>query len=113
MKRRLLLLLACVFLLIFAAAASEGAESGKAVEKEHNYTEEEYKRIYSYREHIKNMTVNAEINKDGTITINEEIDYFFSSGMKHGIYRIIPLSYPGGAKGDISVKMNYITRNGK
>lgn len=113
MKRRLLLLLACVFLLIFAAAASEGAESSKAEEKEHNYTEEEYKRIYSYREHIKNMTVNAEINKDGTITINEEIDYFFSSGMKHGIYRIIPLSYPGGAKSDISVKMNYITRNGK
>ena len=72
MKRRLLLLLACVFLLIFAAAASEGAESSKAEEKEHNYTEEEYKRIYSYREHIKNMTVNAEINKDGTITINED-----------------------------------------
>ena len=101
MKRRLCLLLACVFLLIFATAASEASKSGRAEEKEHNYTEEEYKRIYSYREHIKNRTVNIEINNDGTITINEEIDYFFSSGMKHGIYRIIQLSYPGGAKRDI------------
>ena len=113
MKRRLFLLLACTFLLIFATAASEAVQSSKAEGKEHNYTEEEYKSIYSRREHIKNMIVNIKINKDGTITINEEIDYFFSSSTKHGIYRNIPLSYPGGTKGNISVKMNYITRNGK
>ena len=104
MKRRLFLLLACIFLFVFTAAMSDTELS----EEDRNNIREKY----SGMEHIENMIINMKINKDGTITVNEEINYFFPSRYKHGIYRNIPVSYPGGSKADISIKMNYVTRNG-
>ena len=116
MKKRLFLLLICTILFVFTALTTKAAATDTQSSREKgngNYTEEEYERIYSSREHIKNMIVNMQINKDGTITVNEEIDYFFPAGYKHGVYRYIPVLYPGGTKGNIAVKMNYTTRNGK
>ena len=41
-------------------------------------------------ESIKNYNVTIQINKNGTLTVNEIIDYDFDV-LKHGIYRDIPL----------------------
>ncbi len=41
-------------------------------------------------EHIKAYTTQVEVQKDGTIKVNENIIYDFSSLSKHGIYRTIP-----------------------
>ena len=46
-----------------------------------------------YAEKIKNYEVSIQINKNGTLTVNEIIDYEFDEKLKHGIYRDIPLNY--------------------
>ena len=65
-------------------------------------------------EKITNYDVIVQINKNGTLTVNEVIDYEFDDAAKHGIYRDIPLrSKKNGA--DIYksyIKMNSIKRNG-
>ena len=67
-------------------------------------------------ETIKKYDVSIQINKNGTLTINETIDYDFGDKLdKHGIIRRIPLrSKKSGI--DIyksHVKMNSVKRNGK
>ena len=42
-------------------------------------------------EKITNYDVTVQINKNGTLTVNEVIDYEFDDAAKHGIYRDIPL----------------------
>ena len=42
-------------------------------------------------EAIKKYDVSIQINKNGTLTVNEVIDYEFDNALKHGIYRDIPL----------------------
>lgn len=112
MKKKLYLLLIHIFLFVITAAVLP-ADTIKAIEtKEAGYAEKEYKRLYGNREHIKNMIIDIQINKDGTLTVNEKIDYYFpAKSYKHGIFREIPVSYPGGAKEDIRIKMNYIKRS--
>ena len=65
-------------------------------------------------ERITNYEVTVQINKNGTLTVNEVIDYDFDGAAKHGIYRDIPLrSKKNGV--DIYksyIKMNSIKRNG-
>ena len=65
-------------------------------------------------ESIKNYNVTIQINKNGTLTVNEIIDYDFDV-LKHGIYRDIPLkSQKNGV--DIyksRIKMHSIKRNGE
>ena len=65
-------------------------------------------------EKITNYDVTVQINKNGTLTVNEVIDYEFDGVAKHGIYRDIPLrSKKNGV--DIYksyIKMNSIKRNG-
>ena len=65
-------------------------------------------------EKITNYEVTVQINKNGTLTVNEVIDYDFDGAAKHGIYRDIPLrSKKNGV--DIYksyIKMNSIKRNG-
>ena len=66
-------------------------------------------------ETIKKYDVSIQINKNGTLTVNEVIDYEFDNDLKHGIYRDIPLrSKKSGT--DIyksHVKMNSVKRNGE
>ncbi len=66
-------------------------------------------------EAIKKYDVSIQINKNGTLTVNEVIDYEFDNALKHGIYRDIPLrSKKSGT--DIyksHVKMNSVKRNGE
>ena len=65
-------------------------------------------------EKITDYDVAVQINKNGTLTVNEVIDYEFDGVAKHGIYRDIPLrSKKNGV--DIYksyIKMNSIKRNG-
>ena len=65
-------------------------------------------------EKITDYDVTVQINKNGTLTVNEVIDYEFDGVAKHGIYRDIPLrSKKNGV--DIYksyIKMNSIKRNG-
>ena len=65
-------------------------------------------------EKITNYEVTVQMNKNGTLTVNEVIDYEFDDAAKHGIYRDIPLrSKKNGV--DIYksyIKMNSIKRNG-
>ena len=42
-------------------------------------------------EKITDYNVTVQINKNGTLTVNEVIDYEFDDAAKHGIYRDIPL----------------------
>ena len=71
--------------------------------------------ISAYAEKIKNYEVSIQINKNGTLTVNEVIDYEFDNDLRHGIYRDIPLrSKKSGT--DIyksHVKMNSVKRNGE
>ena len=64
-------------------------------------------------EAIKKYDVSIQINKNGTLTVNEVIDYEFDNDLRHGIYRDIPLrSKKSGT--DIyksHVKMNSVKRN--
>ena len=66
---------------------------------------------YSYTEHIRKMNIDIQINKNGTLLINEKILYFAPS-IKHGIFRDIPVIKDPLTGNDIGVKINYIARNG-
>ena len=68
-----------------------------------------------YAEKIKNYEVSIQINKNGTLTVNEVIDYEFDEKLKHGIYRDIPLNYKklGFEMNKTFIKMNSIKRNGQ
>ena len=70
--------------------------------------------VILHSEKIRNYEVTVQINKNGTLTVNEVIDYEFDGVAKHGIYRDIPLrSKKNGV--DIYksyIKMNSIKRNG-
>ena len=65
-------------------------------------------------ESIKNYDVDIQINKDGTLLINEELVYYTPSAGKHGIFRDIPTNFRGklGTNDSRLIKMNYINRNG-
>ena len=65
-------------------------------------------------EKITDYNVTVQINKNGTLTVNEVIDYEFDGAAKHGIYRDIPLrSKKNGVDIHKSyIKMNSIKRNG-
>ena len=65
-------------------------------------------------EKITDYDVTVQINKNGTLTVNEVIDYEFDDAAKHGIYRDIPLRSKKNGM-DIYksyIKMNSIKRNG-
>ena len=66
-------------------------------------------------EAIKKYDVSIQINKNGTLTVNEVIDYEFDNDLKYGIYRDIPLrSQKSGTDVYKShVKMNSVKRNGE
>ena len=66
-------------------------------------------------EAIKKYDVSIQINKNGTLTVNEVIDYEFDEKLKHGIYRDIPLNYKklGFEMNKTFIKMNSIKRNGQ
>ena len=91
---------------------------GTSEQSENNNEENNKKNVkksvnttYSYTEHIRKMTIDIQINKNGTLLINEKILYFAPS-IKHGIFRDIPVSKDPMAGNDIGVKINYIARNG-
>ncbi|MEM7009521.1 MAG: DUF2207 domain-containing protein, partial [Thermodesulfobacteriota bacterium] len=54
-------------------------------------------------EEIRNFNSNIYINNDGTINVQENIEYDFGNALRHGIYRDIPYKYNLGYK-------NYNTR---
>ena len=71
--------------------------------------------VILHSEKIRNYEVTVQINKNGTLTVNEVIDYQFGEEFKHGIYRDFPLrSKIGGFDVHKSfVKMNWIKRDGE
>ena len=73
--------------------------------------EDETEKQYYYVEHIKKMIIDIQINKDGTLLINEHINYYTYSS-KHGIFRFIPIKRDYIAGNSIGVVMNYIGRDG-
>lgn len=71
--------------------------------------------VILHSEKIRNYEVTVQINKNGTLTINEVIDYQFGEEFKHGIYRDIPLRSKrfGFDVHKSFIKMNWIKRDGK
>ena len=63
---------------------------------------------------MKNYDIDIQINKDGTLLINEELVYYTPSSSKHGIFRDIPTEFKGklGTNDSRLIKMNYINRDG-
>ena len=59
-------------------------------------------------EFIDKMQVNIQINKDGSILVDEEIEYNTIYSYKHGIFRDIPIK---SRNKTIGIKMNSIARN--
>ena len=71
--------------------------------------------VILHSEKIRNYEVTVQINKNGTLTVNEVIDYQFGEEFKHGIYRYIPLRSKrfGFDVHKSFIKMNWIKRDGK
>ena len=71
--------------------------------------------VILHSEKIKKYEVTVQINKNGTLTVNEVIDYQFGEEFKHGIYRDIPLRSKsfGFDVHKSFIKMNWIKRDGK
>ena len=71
--------------------------------------------VILHSEKIRNYEVTVQINKNGTLTVNEVIDYQFGEAFKHGIYRDIPLRSKrfGFDVHKSFIKMNWIKRDGK
>ena len=71
--------------------------------------------VILHSEKIRNYEVTVQINKNGTLTINEVIDYQFGEEFKHGIYRDIPLRSKrfGFDVHKSFIKMNWIKRDGE
>jgi uncharacterized membrane protein len=58
-----------------------------------------------HSEEIRSFQSNIYIEKDGTINVEENIEYDFEAAQRHGIYRDIPLRYDYGFK-KYSVKLD-------
>lgn len=71
--------------------------------------------VILHSEKIRNYEVTVQINKNGTLTVNEVIDYQFGEEFKHGIYRYIPLRSKrfGFDVHKSFIKMNWIKRDGE
>jgi len=71
--------------------------------------------VILHSEKIRNYEVTVQINKNGTLTVNEVIDYQFGEEFKHGIYRDIPLRSKrfGFDVHRSFIKMNWIKRDGE
>ena len=71
--------------------------------------------VILHSEKIRNYEVTVQINKNGTLTVNEVIDYQFGEEFKHGIYRDIPLRSKrfGFDVHKSFIKMNWIKRDGE
>ena len=71
--------------------------------------------VILHSEKIRNYEVTVQINKNGTLTVNEVIDYQFGEEPKHGIYRDIPLRSKrfGFDVHKSFIKMNWIKKDGK
>ena len=71
--------------------------------------------VILHSEKIKKYEVTVQINRNGTLTVNEVIDYQFGEEFKHGIYRDIPLRSKrfGFDVHKSFIKMNWIKRDGK
>ena len=71
--------------------------------------------VILHSEKIRNYEVTVQINRNGTLTVNEVIDYQFGEEFKHGIYRDIPLRSKrfGFDVHKSFIKMNWIKRDGK
>jgi len=71
--------------------------------------------VILHSEKIRNYEVTVQINKNGTLTVNEVIDYQLGEEFKHGIYRDIPLRSKrfGFDVHKSFIKMNWIKRDGK
>ena len=71
--------------------------------------------VILHSEKIRNYEVTMQINKNGTLTVNEVIDYQFGEEPKHGIYRDIPLRSKrfGFDVHKSFIKMNWIKRDGE
>ena len=71
--------------------------------------------VILHSEKIRNYEVTVQINRNGTLTVNEVIDYQFGEEFKHGIYRYIPLRSKrfGFDVHKSFIKMNWIKRDGK
>ena len=71
--------------------------------------------VILHSEKIRNYEVTVQINRNGTLTVNEVIDYQFGEEPKHGIYRDIPLRSKrfGFDVHKSFIKMNWIKRDGK
>ena len=69
---------------------------------------------FQNNEVIKNYNIDIQINKDGTLLINEKLDYYTSLTTKHGIFRDIPTNSRGklGINNGILINMNYINLDG-
>lgn len=63
--------------------------------------------IFLFGESIKNYDVFITIQKDGILTISENINYNFDGRQKHGIYRKIPLKFGS------EVEVFNVLKNGK
>jgi len=50
----------------------------------------------SHSEEIRSFISDIQIHKDGTIVVEENIEYDFGSALRHGIYRDIPYRYSSG-----------------
>ena len=71
--------------------------------------------VILHSEKIKKYEVTVQINRNGTLTVNEVIDYQFGEEFKHGIYRDIPLRSKrfGFDVHKSFIKMNWIKRDGE
>ena len=71
--------------------------------------------VILHSEKIRNYEVTVQINRNGTLTVNEVIDYQFGEEFKHGIYRDIPLRSKrfGFDVHKSFIKMNWIKRDGE
>ena len=71
--------------------------------------------VILHSEKIRNYEVTVQINRNGTLTVNEVIDYQFGEEPKHGIYRDIPLRSKrfGFDVHKSFIKMNWIKRDGE
>ena len=71
--------------------------------------------VILHSEKIRNYEVTVQINRNGTLTVNEVIDYQFGEEPKHGIYRDIPLRSKrfGFDVHKSFIKMNWIKKDGK
>ena len=54
--------------------------------------------VYKIYERIRNFKAKYWVEKDGSVRVQEKIDYDFGANVRHGIYRYIPYVYKAGEK---------------